>query len=73
MAYAAAGIPTYWIINLNTRRVEVYTSPGGGNEVGYAQREERTEADQVNVVIDGWVVGQIAVAAILPARVAGTA
>ena len=66
-AYAAAGIPTYWIINLNTRRVEVYTAPRGADGVGYAQREERTEADQLDVVIDGQAVGQIAVAAILPA------
>jgi hypothetical protein len=57
---------TYWIINLNTRRVEVYTNPSTVNGVRYVQREERTEADQLDVVIDGQVVGQIAVAAILP-------
>ena len=70
-AYAAAGVPTYWIINLNTRCVEVYTAPRGADGVGYAHREERGEADQVDVVIDGRTVGPIAVAAILPSPPAG--
>lgn len=26
-AYAFSGIPTYWIVNLNARRVEVFTDP----------------------------------------------
>jgi Uma2 family endonuclease len=69
-AYAAAGIPTYWIINLNRRCIEVYTAPRGGDTDGagytYAHREERTASDQVDVVIAGVVVGQINVAAIVP-------
>lgn len=72
-AYAAAGIPTYWIINLNSRRVEVYTTPRLADGMGYAHHEERAEAEEVDVVIDGNVVGQIAVAAILPAPSAGGA
>jgi Uma2 family endonuclease len=66
-AYAAAGIPTYWIVNLNTQRIEVYSSPSMDDDPRYEHREERTAADQVDVVIDGVTVGQIAVAAILPA------
>jgi Uma2 family endonuclease len=66
-AYAAAGIPHYWIVNLNTHCVEVYSSPSAGDEAGYANREVRPATDQVDVVIDGVIVGQIAVAAILPA------
>jgi Uma2 family endonuclease len=27
--YAAAGIPIYWIVNLNQRQVEVYSQPSG--------------------------------------------
>ena len=65
-AYAAARIPAYWIINLNTRRVEVYTAPSGADGAGYARRDDRTESDHIDVVIDGHVVGQIAVAAIVP-------
>jgi Uma2 family endonuclease len=66
-AYAAAGIPVYWIVDLNTQRVEVYSSPTAGDEAGYANHEVRTAADQLDVVVDGVIVGQIAVAAILPA------
>jgi Uma2 family endonuclease len=66
-AYAAAAVPTYWIINLNTRRVEVYTAPHAGHDAGYAVCEERGETDWVDLVIEGQVVGQIAVASLLPA------
>jgi Uma2 family endonuclease len=66
-AYAAAGVPTYWIVNLNTRRVEVYSSPSMGDDPRYERHEERTAADQLDIVIDGVTVGQISVAAILPA------
>lgn len=71
LAYAAAGIPTYWIVNLNTRRVEVYTAPSAADGAGYARRDDRAEADHIDVVIDGHTVGVIAVAALLPARAAG--
>lgn len=27
--YATAGIPVYWIVNLNRRQVEVYSQPDG--------------------------------------------
>jgi Uma2 family endonuclease len=66
-AYAAAGIPIYWIVNLNTRCVEVYSSPSAGDDAGYAHCEIRTVVDQLEVVIDGRTVGQIAVVSILPA------
>jgi len=70
-AYAAAGIPAYWIVNLNTRCVEVYTHPRAADEPGYERREDRGESEQVEVVIDGQVVGQIAVAELLPAGQGG--
>jgi Uma2 family endonuclease len=28
--YAASGVPEYWIVDLNTRTIEVYTEPGAG-------------------------------------------
>ena len=27
--YAQAGIPCYWIVNINDRQIEVYTAPSG--------------------------------------------
>jgi Uma2 family endonuclease len=65
-AYARAGIPVYWIINLTRKPglVEVYTRPtrtrGYRNQVDYKAR------DQVPVVINGQEVGRIAVADLLP-------
>jgi len=63
--YAGAEIPVYWIINLRADRVEVYTCPDPmagqyGNHVDYYPGQD------VPVVIDGRVVGQIAVADLLP-------
>jgi Uma2 family endonuclease len=72
-AYAAARIPFYWIVNLNTLRVEIYSSPVGGENPHYADRAERTAADHLDVVIDGQTVGQIPVAAILPVPSSGGA
>ena len=61
--YAAAGIPVYWIVNLIDRVVEVYSSPIAG---AYPARKVLGETGSVDLVIDGQVVGTIAVADLLP-------
>jgi Uma2 family endonuclease len=61
--YGPAGIPVYWIINLNERRVEVYTGPGPD---GYASQTDYTPGMDVPLVIDGVIVGHIAVDDLLP-------
>ena len=61
--YGRAGIPVYWIVNLVDRQVEVYTDPCDG---GYTSRTDFRPGQQVQVVIDGRVIGQIAVNDILP-------
>ena len=63
--YARAGIPVYWIINLGAGQVEVYTRPDPtasqyGNHVDYRPGQA------CPVIIDGQVVGHIAVADLLP-------
>ncbi|MGZ3390545.1 MAG: Uma2 family endonuclease, partial [Isosphaeraceae bacterium] len=72
-AYARAGIPVYWIINLTrtggipragSGRVEVYTRPTRTR--GYRDHVEYKWRDRVPVVIDGREVGRIAVADLLP-------
>lgn len=63
--YAAAKIPFYWIVNLVDEQVEVYTDPVGTT---YTTRIVFTRGEQVPVVIDGKIVGQIAVSDILPPR-----
>jgi Uma2 family endonuclease len=67
--YARISIPVYWIVNLVDQQVEVFTDPtatGYGSRFVYAQfLPDRS----VPVVIDGILVGQIAVADILPAEI----
>ena len=70
-AYAAAGIPAYWIVNLaggaapGSAVVEVYTD--ADQAAGrYRSRVDVQAGDDVSVVIDGREVGRIAVADLLP-------
>jgi Uma2 family endonuclease len=61
--YGRAGVPVYWIVNLVERQIEVYSSP---QPDGYAVRTVYRRGDYVAVVLDAAIVGQIAVAEILP-------
>jgi Uma2 family endonuclease len=62
-AYARGRIPVYWIVNLVDRQIEVYTGPREGS---YVSREDFKPGQAVPVVIDGQVLGEVAVEAILP-------
>jgi Uma2 family endonuclease len=62
-AYARAGIPLYWIVNLVDRQVEVYADPRGGR---YQDSHIFPAGTEVPVVIAGTEVGRIPVDAILP-------
>ena len=67
--YARAGIPVYWIVNLQERRIEVYTDPSGPVQVpDYRKHEDYAAGSQVPLTIDGREVGRIPVAAFLPAN-----
>jgi len=61
--YAAARIPLYWILDLAGRQLEVYSDPAGGV---YPAPRIVTDTESVDVIIDGQVVGRIAVADLLP-------
>ena len=60
--YGPAGIGIYWIINLNSRKIEVYSDP---NPNGYELRVEFAAGEHVSVVVDGVTIGKVAVADIL--------
>jgi Uma2 family endonuclease len=62
-AYARAGVPTYWIVNLIDRQLEVFTSPDSS---GYQTRQILAPGDRAPVVIEGAEVGSISVADMLP-------
>jgi Uma2 family endonuclease len=66
-AYAANGIPVYWIINIPKCRVEVYSKPTGLSETAaYQERREYGPEDEIPVILDGLEIGRISAKEILP-------
>jgi Uma2 family endonuclease len=64
--YARAGIPTYWIVNLVDRRVEVHADPTGPADAPhYARRRDYGPGEEVPVAIGGREVGRIPVSELL--------
>ncbi len=65
--YAEAGIPEYWIVNIEERIVEVYTSPNPtADPPAYATRTDYAVGQSVALVLDGTAVAQLPVADLLP-------
>ena len=63
--YSTGGIAIYWIINLVEQQVEVYSDPGS---TGYQSRQIKRPGQDVEVLIDGALVGRIAVSELLAPR-----
>jgi Uma2 family endonuclease len=63
LTYGGGGIPVYWIVNVADRQLEVYTNPAGG---AYPAPTILGETETVDLIIEGVVVGRIAVADLLP-------
>lgn len=64
--YAEAGIPVYWVVNVEDRVIEVYTQPAGtGSTAAYAKCDVFAVGASVPVVIDGNPIGNIAVADVM--------
>ncbi len=66
--YAEAAVPEYWIVNLEDRLVEVYTSPVAADDdtvARYATRTDYRPGQQLPVTLGGVTVGQLDVSAIL--------
>ncbi len=64
--YAENKIVQYRIIDVNERRVEVYTEPRGGKSPGYRSRTDYTPSDDVPVVVAGRTLGSVPAADLLP-------
>ena len=62
-AYARSGIDRYWIINLVTRQIEVYSDPTEG---GYSSVQVYTPGQDVPVLVEGTERGRVAAASLLP-------
>lgn len=66
--YTAAAVPMYWIVNLPERCIEVYANPQQrGSEISYAQPRVCRGEDELELVLDGQIVGKSKCAQLLPA------
>ena len=67
LRYAHANVPTTWLIDLNTRVVEVHTDPTGpAKRPRYRKVARFADNETVPVVLDGLEVGRVAVRDLLP-------
>ncbi len=67
VAYARNALPVYWIINLEDRRVEVYTDPDpAATPPAYRTRTDYIPGQDVPVVLDGAAAASVPVADLLP-------
>jgi Uma2 family endonuclease len=65
--YARGGIPVYWIINLPEQQIECYTQPSGPAEhPDYQQRQDYHSTEHIPVPIGEQLIGELAVADLLP-------
>jgi Uma2 family endonuclease len=62
VVYGKAGIPFYWIVDVDDGQVEVYSDPGPD---GYRSHQVLAPGHVLSVVIDGVEVGEIPVSDIL--------
>jgi Uma2 family endonuclease len=71
VVYARAGIPAYWIIDLNASRLEVYSAPTGpgpgpGGSASYSKAETFGPDDEVPLVLHDREVARLLVRDVLP-------
>lgn len=63
--YARARIPTYWIVNLRERCVEVLTGPAGEADAAeYRAHHVVREGEQIVLALEGTALAPIPVAAL---------
>jgi Uma2 family endonuclease len=67
-AYAAAGVPAYWVVDLPAGRIVAHTDPVGGEAPAYREVRPYTPDQAIPLVLDGRVVAELRVASLLPPR-----
>jgi len=66
-SYARAAIPIYWIIDLVSRTIEVYSDPDPtAAEPLYRNFQVFDERSTISIALDGQAIGTIPVSAVLP-------
>ena len=63
--YAAAGVPVYWVVDVDARHVEVYRAPAATR---YESLTTYKPGDAIPVEIDGRPVGAVPVGDVFPPR-----
>lgn len=64
--YAEAGVPAYWIVDIDARTITVHAEPTSEGEFGRV--ETFAEGASAPVVVDGREIGRIAVKDVLPPK-----
>jgi Uma2 family endonuclease len=65
--YARAKVPTYWIVNVVDRQVEVYTAPSGPSpEPAYGNREDFKPGTAIPLKTNGAEIARLMVDELLP-------
>lgn len=60
--YSRAGVPHYWIVNLDQRQVEVYSQPAlEGKAMTYKSRNVLRDDDFLTLILDGQSIGTVLV------------
>ena len=67
VAYAEAGIPGYWVLDLDADAIRVHTNPIP-SEGRYASVATVGLGESISFTLDGTTVGPIAASDLLPAR-----
>ncbi|MBL8132406.1 MAG: Uma2 family endonuclease [Anaerolineae bacterium] len=64
--YARAGIPVYWIADVNGQQIEVLSAPAGVAEAaGYTVRAVYGMGEAIPLVLDGQEIGRVSVDAVM--------
>lgn len=65
--YASAGVPVYWVVDVDGRKIDVFSEPtGAGREASYSRHAAFAEGEPAPVVVDGVEVGRIDAKELLP-------
>ena len=65
--YARAGVPHYWIVNLDDRQIEVFSQPRGrGSKRVFQTRELLRGKAELTVVLDGKTIGTLRAKDLVP-------
>jgi Uma2 family endonuclease len=63
--YAAAKIPEFWLIDLQSNHAEIYTNPQGSANPHYKKKVVKSADEAIVLVLDGQRIGEIKVKQLL--------